>query len=230
MKGLEESQLQLYGKKFLEFGDDSKALSWNDRESQFMRFNRIAELFRYERSDRFSVHEIGCGLGHFKDFLDCTGRGCEYSGSDIVADFIERDRKKYPACRFFEQSIGDDFESIGPQIKGRDYYCLSGTFYTKENNPSETWERFIHRSMDNMFRMAKKGICVNFLTSQSDFFNDRLYYADPGEIIDFAFGRLSRFVTITHDLPLFEFFVYVYKEDFIRSQYPDYERYFGRKE
>jgi hypothetical protein len=229
MTSLEESQRQLYHKKFLEFGDDSKSLSWNDRESQFMRFNRITELFRFERSDRFSVHEIGCGLGHFKEFLDCAGHGCEYSGSDIVADFIERDREKYPGCLFLEQSIGDDFESIRPQVKGKDYYCLSGTFYTKENNSSDIWESFIHRSMENMFRMANKGICVNFLTSGSDYFDGKLYYADPGRIIDFVFSRLSRFVTITHDLPLFEFFVYIYKEDFIRSQFPGYEKYFGRK-
>lgn len=229
MTGLEESQRRLYRKKFLEFGDDSKSLSWNDRESQFMRFNRITELFRYERSDRFSVHEIGCGLGHFKEYLDCTGRGCEYSGSDIIADFIGQDREKYPGCGFFEQSIGDDFELIRPQIKDKDYYCLSGTFYTKEDNPAEAWESFILKSMENMFRMAKKGICVNFLTEQSDFFDDRLYYADPRRIMEFAFRRLSRFVTVTHDLPLFEFFTYIYKEDFIRSQFPGYEKYFGRE-
>lgn len=230
MTGLEESQQRLYVKKFAQFGDDPRSLSWNDRESQFLRFNHIAELFRYERSDRFSVHDIGCGLCHFKDYLQRIGRECDYSGSDIVNDFIERDREKYPGCGFYIQSIGADFEDIEPLVKGKDYYCLSGTFHTRENNPPEAWESFIFKSVENMFHMARKGICVNFLTSRSDFYDDRLYYANPGRVMDFAFSRLSRFVSIVHDLPLFEFFIYAYKEDFIKSQFPGYEKYFGREE
>lgn len=227
MMGLEESQRLLYRKKYLQFGDNPRSLSWNDRDSQYLRFSRLAQLFRFERDGRFSVHEVGCGLAHFKDFLNDIGCGCEYSGSDIMPEFIERDLEKHPKCEFYEQNIGDDFESIPSRLKGKDYYCLNGTFYTKENNPVEMWEQFIFNSIRNMFRMAKKGICVNFLTSCSDFYDNRLYYAEPQQVIGFAFDHLSRFVSISHDLPLFEFFIYVYKEDFIRSQYPGYEKYFG---
>jgi hypothetical protein len=227
MYGIEESQRQFYREKFLKFGDDPRALSWNDRNSQYLRFKRICDLFKYERDCSFTVHEIGCGLGHFKEYLDLAGYSLEYSGSDIVPDFIEHNKKKYPDYGFYLQSVCDEFERIDDRVKGKDYYFLNGSFHTKEDNTVEDWEAFVFKSMWNMFRMAGKGICVSFLTAYSGFFQDRLYYADPGRLLGYVIEHMSRFVTISHDIPLFEFFVFAYKENFIKTQFPDFERYFG---
>ncbi len=224
---VEESQRQFYRAKFLRFGDDPRSLSWNDRESQNLRFKRVCDLFKYERDSRFTVHEAGCGLGHFKAYMDMAGYGFEYSGSDIVPEFIEHNRKTYPGCGFYLQSICGELGQIDDRVKGKDYYFLSGAFHTKEDNTVEDWEAFIFKGMGNMFRMAEKGICVSFLTAHSGFFRDGLYYADPGRLLRHAVRHLSRFVTVAHDIPLFEFFIYVYKESFIKGEYPGLERYFG---
>ncbi len=227
MESIEESQRAFYLSKFLKYGDDPRSLSWNDRDSQYLRFRRISGLFKYEDGRPFSVHEVGCGLGHFKDFLDEAGVPCEYSGSDIVPEFIERDRKRYPESGFYVQSISDDYELIDERVRGKDYYCLCGTFNPIGGTPAGGWEQFIRKSMGNMFRMARKGICVSFLTSYSDYYDGALYYADPKWALDYSIRHLSRFVSIAHDLPLFEFFVYVYKKEFIRSLFPGYSKYFG---
>lgn len=227
MERIEDGQRAFYLNKYLKYGDDPKSLSWNDRDSQYLRFDRICDLFKFEDGKPFSVHEIGCGLGHFKDFLAAGGYSCEYSGSDIVPDFIETDRKKYPGCEFYVQSVSDDLDRIDPGVKGKDYYCLCGTFNPKGDVNADEWEEFIRRSMDNMYRMAEKGICVSFLTSYSDFYDKALYYADPRWVLDYSVRNLSRFVSISHDLPLFEFFVYIYKKEFIRDRFPGYKKYFG---
>ncbi len=224
---IEESQRRFYRAKFLQFGDDPRSLSWNDWDGQYLRFKRICDLFKYERDGRFTVHEIGCGLGHFKEYLDLAGYGPEYSGSDIVPDFIDHNKKKYPGNDFYLQSVCDEFERIDDRVKGKDYYFLNGSFHTKEDNTVEGWEAFVLKGMGNMFRMARKGICVSFLTAYSGFFRDRLYYADPGTILGYVIKNMSRFVTISHDIPLFEFFIFVYKEDFIKAQFPGFDRYFG---
>lgn len=226
MFDIEDSQRQFYQAKFRQFGDDPASLSWNGWNGQYLRFRRICDLFRHERRGDFTVHEIGCGLGHFKDYMDVAGYGFEYSGSDIVPDFIAHDKEKFPGCNFYLQSISDDIEDIDHRIKGKDYYFLNGVFNTRENNPVEAWEPFVFKSLDNVFRMAKKGICASFLTSHSGFFNQRLFYADPGRLFGHSIGNLSRFASISHESPLYEFFLFVYKEDFIRSQNPDFGRYF----
>lgn len=225
MGSIDESQIGFYLKKYREFGDDPRSLSFNDKGSQYLRFERIADLFRHEKG-MFSVHEVGCGLGHFKEYLDAAGRACEYSGCDIVPDFIDKGREKFPGCRFFLQNIGDDYRHIDEGIKGKDYYCLNGTFNPKEDATVEEWETFVFKSIENMYRMARKGICFNFLTSYSDFYDDKLYYADPLRIMDWSIRHLSRFVSVSQDTPLYEFFVYVYKKEFVKGEYPGYEKYF----
>ena len=226
-KDIEKSQKSLYLNKFKQFGENSKSLSWNDKSSQFLRFEKLSELFQFEKIDSpFSVHEIGCGLAHFIEYLKTTDFNYNYSGSDIVSEFIEYNRKEHPKYKFFIQNIYENFDKINENIKNYDYYIISGTFYTKENNSIKAWEDFIYKSTENMFRMAKKGIAFNFLTSYSDFFDEKLYYADPKVILDKIIKNYSRFVNISQIIPLYEFTVVIYKESFLQSIFPSYQKYF----
>jgi SAM-dependent methyltransferase len=223
-----KGQRDFYLKRFQQYGDSPQSLSWNDQKSQYLRFEKIADLFRYEISPQFSVHDVGCGLGHFREFLCDRFGSISYSGSDIMEEFIEFDRKKFPDSLFFVQNISNNPESIDDSMKGLDYYCVTGTFYRKDQYSDKEWESLVFSSMKNMFGMAKKGICVNFLTSYSDFFDDNLYYADPKYIFDWAVTNCSRFVSVSQDTPLYEFFVYIYKEEFIRKRFPgtEFSKYF----
>jgi hypothetical protein len=226
MDEIAESQKRFYQGKFQRYGDAPQSLSWNDKNSQYLRFQKIAELFRYDHSAQFSIHEIGCGLAHFHEFLKGYPASISYSGSDIVDEFIEADKVKFPECSFWIENISKDLKAINPSVKGYDYYCLNGTFHTKEQNPQGEWEKFVFHSTANMFAMAKKGICINFLTSYSDFYDPNLYYADPKEILEWCVTNCSRFISISHDIPLYEFFVYIYKEDFIKAAFPEFPKYF----
>jgi len=227
MSKIQDSQKRLYSQKFQQYDDDPRSLSWNDKNSQDLRFKEILDLLKYEKADnKFTLHEIGCGLGHFYEYLKTTKYQVTYSGSDIVPSFIDTCRNKFPGTSFYLQDISADYEFIPEEIKNNDYYCLSGTFHTKEDNAPEDWEQFVFKSIRNMFRMAKKGICINFLTGYSEFFDEKLFYADPRVIFDWCVQNLSRFISIEHDIPLYEFTVCIYKEQFVREQFPGYGKYF----
>lgn len=226
MSRIEISQKKFYNVKFKEFNDDPKSLSWNDSSSQYLRFKKISELFKYEGSKYFTVHEVGCGLAHFHDYLVKAECNAIYSGSDIVPEFLDCCREKYPELVFYTQNISNDYDKINDGMKWKDYYCLSGTFNSKGDILTKNWEAFINKSIKNMFRMANKGICFNFLTKYAEFFDEKLYYADPKEIMDWSIKNLSRFVAISQDTPLYEFIVYVYKDDFIKNTFLGYDRYF----
>lgn len=227
MKKLQESQKKFYYNKFLQFHDDPRSLSWNSKLSQELRFTKILDLFKFEDYEKaFTIHEVGCGLGHFLEFLRETPFKYTYSGSDIIPEFIENNIKKYPGSSFYVQDISADYNEISKKIEKCDYFCLSGTFHTKEDNDLTEWESFVFKSIENMVLMSNKGICANFLTSYSDFYDEKLYYADPKRILDWAITNISRFVTITQDIPLYEFTVCIYKEEYMRSRFPGYEKYF----
>ena len=229
MLKLIEGQKKFYQEKYGQFGDDPRALGYNDAESQRLRFKILCELFRYETNQRFSVHEVGCGLAHFGAWLQEKKINSEYSGSDISGNFIEIARAKFPESEFLLQNMGEDFDRLEARGNGKDYYVLSGTFNPMNETPVKEWEEFVLKVIGNMFRACRKGIAFNLLTSYSHEArrSKSLYYSDPKIVYDWCKTHLSRFVTVIEDTPLYEFTVLVYKEEFIRSLYASgFDKYF----
>jgi trans-aconitate methyltransferase len=85
-------------------GDDPRSLSHNDPVTQRERFQRIARCFD-DMEDGFTVHEIGCGLGHFGQFLAERYPGALYSGSEICEEFAEHCRRLFPDGSFHVRDI-----------------------------------------------------------------------------------------------------------------------------
>ena len=66
--------------------------------------------------------------------------------------------------------------------------------------------------MKQMFCMCRVAIAFNCLSDQVDFRAEKLFYANPGEMLEFCRRNLSRFVVLRHDYLLHEFTIYVYRE------------------
>jgi hypothetical protein len=232
MSRIIDDQISFYKSRFEKYGDDPKSLSYNSVTSQNLRFKILSELFKFEVSDGFSVHEVGCGLAHMRGYLLERGVGCEYSGSDICHEFIKSNRKKYPECDFWLQDMSLNLCDICSDAKGKDYYVQSGAFNPIGRTNKEDWERFVFSIISNMFQMCSKGIAFNFLTLYSDeeCRSGDLYYADPCFVFDWCKRNLSRFVTLIEDSPFYEFTILVFREDFVRSLYPEeFAKYFRRR-
>ena len=62
--------------------------------------------------------------------------------------------------------------------------------------------------------LSKRGFAFNVLTKYShpEFQRPDLYYADPLFLFDYCKTKFSRFVTLLHDYPLYEFTLLVRKQ------------------
>lgn len=217
---VEQSQIDFYLPKLKVYKNSPKALAWRDEESQNLRFEMLSTLFQYENKQKFSVHEVGCGLAHYNKYLKNHIHSFEYIGSDIIPEMIENCRKNYPDNTFYLASISSNTNKLKQLFKKTDYYCLSGTFNTIQHNTKKRWEDFIFKSISNMFILAEKGIAFNFLSTHSDYYINDLYYADPNKIFNWCIKNTSRFVSILHNSPLYEFTVVIYKESYMNEVYP----------
>ena len=228
MNEIARKQKEFYLRKFRKYGDLPQSLSYNDQRTQYARFEVLSRLFQYEREGKpFSVHEIGSGLAHFYEFLkDRTAWRFDFSGSEILGEFVRACRKKYPFLKFYQRDITQKRPSVR-----YDYLVLSGTFNPIQDLDVGRWEDFVERVMLKMFAMARKGIGLNFLTTYSDFSQKGLYYSDPKGIYDFVQKRMSRFVAIDSSYPLYEFTVLIYKESFIKKVFreSEFDKYFKKK-
>jgi len=214
---LVDDQKKFYGELYAQHGDDPRSLSWRDQQTQNERFARLAKLLERD-AGKCSVHEIGCGLGHFGEYLRDHHAAAAYSGSDICTEFVESSRKRLPECDFFERDITDQLPA------------LSGTFNPRLKTPTDQWQQFIHRMLKAMYNLCTKGIAVNFLTSFADaqFMQDYLHYQSEADIIDYTVRHLSRHYELDQAGPLFEFTLRVYRPQYVRSLYSDasYDKYF----
>jgi SAM-dependent methyltransferase len=217
---------QAYYRQLLErHGDDPRAVGYNDVPTQHERYARLARLFD-GAPEPFTVHEIGCGLGHFGSYLAQHRPRARYSGSDVVAEFVTACRAKFPGATFHERDVTAELPA-----ERYDFVTMSGTLNGRLGRSEEEWHAFSTALLEAMFAMCRLGLAANFLSAYADpeRMRPELHYADPRATLEFATRRLSRHVEIDAGGPLYEFTLRVYRPEFLRARYPapEFDRYFG---
>jgi len=204
-----------YSQALREFSDDPRAVGYNGPQSQDLMFSRFLQLFKFER-DQIRVHEVGCGLCHFKEYLK-NRRRVLYSGNDTLRDMVVFSRQKHPETAIYHGRLRDNL-----QFLYTDYVVAITTF---NESPKEE----LLDELQVMYAAAKKGIAFDCFSSYVDFIDKKITYIDPAEMLSFCLQTLSRHVFLDHSLPNYRYVVFVYKPAFIDSIYPNKSQYFAKK-
>lgn len=196
---------RVYVESLRAHGIDSKAVGWKDPASQRLRFEKLARVIDPDVPS-FTVNDLGCGYGAMFDFLtDGFDRQLAgYAGVDISSEMIAaaRERVSDPRASFSQTDM----------VRAEaDYTFVSGTFNVKMNAPDDQWTAYIEATLEELAARSSKGLAFNLLSTYVDWRADHLYYGDPCRFFDFCRRRLSRFVTLLHDYPLFEWTILVRK-------------------
>jgi SAM-dependent methyltransferase len=192
-----------YTSKVKQFGADSKGVDWNSKESQYLRFEKLAKILDVDQ--HFSVLDFGCGTGEFVKFLNQKKLSFNYFGFDISDEMIRVSREIHFGSNIkFSNQISDS---------SFDYVIGSGIFNVKMGFSDNQWHQYILETLDRFNRFSLKGFSFNVLTIYSDLEKRRpdLHYADPLYLFDYCKKNYSRFVTLVHDYPLYEFTIHVKK-------------------
>jgi SAM-dependent methyltransferase len=194
-----EALVRLYEDRFQEMGEDIRTLGWKNREEQALRFKMLCEVGDLRGA---SVCDVGCGFGDLWDYLLNTVGEVRYTGLDIAPSLLEQARKRHPGIPFLCLNLADD-----PFEDEHDYFLLSGALSYKVEDNMALAERMIQRT----FALARKGVAVNFLSSYVNYQHERNFHYAPEEMFSMA-RRLTRWVRLRHDYPLWEFTLYLFKE------------------
>jgi SAM-dependent methyltransferase len=198
----------LYTGNLEQHGLDSKAVGWPDDASHLLRFQKLAHVIEADPpAEPYSVNDWGCGYGAMFGFLDGLA-GVElgsYRGYDISAEMIEAARRNIddPRAEFVEDGTVD---------RDADYTFVSGTFNVRAEATDEAWGEFVKEKLREIAARSRRGFAFNLLTTYVDWRKDDLFYADPTEFFTFCRENLSRYVTLLHDYPLYEWTIAVLHE------------------
>lgn len=194
---------EYYDEKLRAHGPTARGVDWKSPESQQLRFAQLVKLIDGDRP--CTVNDFGCGYGALIDYLENCDLQFQYVGFDISAEMIAQAGELHP---------GATFVTDNSQLPEADYTLASGIFNVKLQTSEAEWKNYMLDVLDSMNSLSKRGFAFNALTKYSDaeFMRPDLYYADPLFFFDHCKTKYSRFVTLLHDYPLYEFTILVRKE------------------
>ena len=111
-----------YSDKIRQNGANNLGVDWNSKDSQYLRFEQIANVIK--ENNGFSLLDFGCGYGEMINFLESKYSDFTYRGFDISQPMLEKGKE------LFGKNSRYTFENIIQQ-NPIDYSVLSGVFNVK---------------------------------------------------------------------------------------------------
>ena len=171
------------------FGYQPKALFWQNREVQQVRFEVLSQIIHQlsHLPAKLSILDIGCGFGDLYPFLQQqTKKGTwpafEYFGIDVAPAMVESAGFQYPGIQVQQGELADFAFETGQF----DLVMLSGSL----NEPFENSEAYAKATIQEAYRVAKFGVTLNLLDARDERMAkaDNLQAFDPVEMKSFCEG------------------------------------------
>jgi SAM-dependent methyltransferase len=191
-----------YSEKLKLHGPNYKGADWGSLLAQQISFDQLSRIV----SPGSSILDYGCGYGGFYDYLLEKDLNINYTGYDISEEMINHAKSLHPT--------GPSWISELPENVLFDHVIACGIFSVKLDVPHSDWEEHTLQTLNKLNALSKKGFAFNSLTSYSDvhLMKDHLYYPDPCFLFDYCKKHFSRYVSLIHDYPKYEFVIMVRKE------------------
>jgi len=196
-KKIHDSIFNHYTELYEKFGTHPASLGW-PKGRQDLRFQVMSEIGNIRNS---KVLDVGCGFGDLLSYFKSKKIKINYTGIDINNKFIEIAKSKHIKTRFYVR----DIEKTKFNEKF-DWVFAIGT-----TNRSGSHD-YIENLLKEMFRISRKGIAMDFMSTYVDFRRKGSFHASPERVFKIA-KKLSKRVVIRHDYLPFEFCIYIYKNN-----------------
>ena len=162
----EKKVKKFYTNRYSLIGNKIQAVGWNSKSNQFLRFKNLLKNISLKNK---SLLDYGCGFSDLILYLKSTKNyNINYSGYDLVSNFIEQNKKKFKLYKFYNN---ENFL----KKKKYDYILCSGVFSLKTNGGKEY---FAQKSL-YLLNRCNKGLLLNFLSSNlKKKLSKNLYYTE----------------------------------------------------
>ncbi|MBL7036240.1 class I SAM-dependent methyltransferase [Candidatus Microgenomates bacterium] len=182
---------KLYKKNLKKHGVGPKALLWKSKGAAHQRFREFWKEIDF--TDK-KVLDIGCGFGEMGKFLLKRYKGVDYSGIDIVPEFIKEAKIQVPGGKF------EVIDFLNEKIDGSyDVVIASGVLNSNSEGNKINGDNMNYRknAITKMFELTTKTLAFNMLGAHPQPKNDptsNIWYADSLEIVKHCMSLTRRVV------------------------------------
>jgi len=181
-------------------GYSPKSLAYSGEKSQKIKFNIVTEV---GIEDNCSVLDVGCGFGDYFNYLKQRGiKNVKYCGIDISNKIVDFAKEKNSLVNVIQGNVLDlsDDEKY-------DYVISLGFNCVKTGS---NW-RTLTQVLDKMWKLSKKGIAYNAVSTFSEDSPRKIYFVSPAKVIDYIMTNLTYKVVFRHDYMPHDFTIFAYK-------------------
>ena len=198
-------------KSLATYGPTAKGVGQKDEASHLLRFDKLAQVIERPTSEAgITVNDWGCGYGAMSWYLNTLPsiRLRCYYGYDISEEMLAVAQASSPPRAEFILS--------STVTKTADYSFVCGTFHQKMKGSDKLWQDYVEEALLQIASKSRRGLAFNLLSTYNlDWKEEDLFYADPLYFFDFCKRNISRYVSLLHDYPLYEWTILVRKEEAI---------------
>jgi hypothetical protein len=94
-----------------------------------------------------------------------------------------------------------------------DYVVCNGILTQKLEASIREMDEYLKHLVTRMFELCRVGVAFNVMTTYVNFTAPNLYYRNPAELLAWCMSQLTPRVRLDHAYPLYEYTVYLYRED-----------------
>jgi len=190
---------RFYERRLRKYVDGPQVLGWS-AEGQRRRFEILEGVGIV---DGAQVLDVGCGLGHFLDYLvKVRSLDVAYRGLDLSPKLIARARELHPRVPF---EVADVFSNPLPETA--DFVVASGVLNLEMGNNEAILRHFLRST----FAACRKAVAVNMLSTSADWYDRGRHYYDPIPAMRQA-RSVTRRIVLRHDYLPHDFTLYLYRE------------------
>ena len=195
-----------YSSKIREHGPNAKGVDWVHEDRALQRQDMmLGVVLPEDKSKNISLLDVGCGYGALLSRAQSQGLTLDYTGNDLVTDMITHACALHPDSHFV---VGDFLETEWHETY--DYVICNGIMTFKHHASLLEMEAYCYALITKMFKLARKGIAFNMMSSRVNYFDQKLFYKNPIEIISFCQSNLSSKLRLENAYYPFEFTIHLY--------------------
>ena len=166
-----------------------------------------------------SILDVGAGVGDFFGYLStqCPEADIHYTGVELTEALCYQGQKKFPGIdiRLLDIAKAD----LPPE--SFDYVVMSGLFHQHGSIPKDRWGGHMLSLLEKGFFLCRRGLIFNVLNRFAEFERPGNFHVDTIALQAEITERMGRYFEVRNAYPLFETTFGVFKEEHVRSQYPD---------
>ncbi|SFR16611.1 methyltransferase domain-containing protein [Desulfoscipio geothermicus] len=181
-----------YKSRYHSFGNSVQSLGWSSSKEQLIRFEALTKDFDKQLLKKESIVDFGCGLAHFLTWLQEKGFSNDYTGVDIIEEFLEQNRFRFPKNQFLTS------HNFLNNQKKYGFIFASGAFTIPWG---DNHVKKIKSAIKELFNKCNFGFSFNMLSVSSIFKNPRYYYFDPLDVSEYCAALTSKHVLDCSYLP-----------------------------